>query len=269
MKQKLIIISIFILLITSFFLSASSTSFNQKNLLAEETTEEIPDDNSNYIFEIRTTHSPYTTTTYPTFNPIVLDDLSVDGYNINFIKTLYNYSIVVPSEINSIKVNYELGNNNYVEISGNDNLQSGANKVAVKVYNYGGNFKTYIINVYRGSYVLNNDASLKDIKIANYSLNYDASKYDYDLTIRNDDKLDIMPIPNEPTTNYVINGNDNLKNNSLITIKTIAQDDTVLNYNIRVHYAISILNPLLIYIPLSVIFILSISYFIIDKYGKV
>lgn len=79
-----------------------------------------------------------------------LSSLEVEGYDLDpvFDKDETSYSITVPSDVDSITVNADAEDDNAtVEITGNDNLQSGENTVTVKVTAENGDEKEYTITV--------------------------------------------------------------------------------------------------------------------------
>lgn len=206
------------------------------------------------IFDIVTTKAMGTTTTYPALKDNTLDDLNIEGHSINFLRELYTYNIVIPESEKSINVNYTLTNPSYnVIVAGVNDLKLGLNKATITITNLVGDTKVYTINIYRGNTVLNSDSSLKNITVDKYSLNFKSDVYDYDLVIRNDSKLKLTVVPNKATTTYQIMGENVLKDNSVIVIKTIAQDNSSSEYRINVHFAIKTISPYLVYTPLTLI----------------
>lgn len=76
---------------------------------------------------------------------------------------------------------------------------------------------------------------LSDIKIVNYSLPFVKDKYEYVLTIKDENRLDIFPMAEENDLLYEIEGNENLQNGSVIKITVISQKNNSQN-----HYFIKI-----------------------------
>ena len=79
-----------------------------------------------------------------------LKSLEVEGYTLDpeFDPDEENYSITVPSDVNSVTVNAEPNEEGAtVTIEGNDNLQPGDNTITVKVEAPNGEEKTYTITV--------------------------------------------------------------------------------------------------------------------------
>lgn len=227
-----------------------------------KTTASIPSEEKVTIgvtIKMKYTSSPYTKTTYPKLRDNTLESLKIKKHNINFIKTLNAYNIAIPKEEDYIDIEYKLTNKNYsVALEGNKNLQIGKNIVSIIIIDNEGNKNIYTINVYRGTHLLDNDATLKSLNINNYILDFNSKSYKYTLNIQNNNKLDISAECNSKTTSYQIYGNDNLSDGSIITIKTIAQDNSSLEYKILIKYDLDIISPYLVYSSLSIIFILSL-----------
>ena len=68
-----------------------------------------------------------------------------------------------------------------------------------------------------------------------YNLSFDSNTYDYKLKIKKKVKsLDILVETLSETATYEIKNNENLKNNSQITITVTAENGDELNYNILI-----------------------------------
>lgn len=79
-----------------------------------------------------------------------LKDLTVDGYNVAFDDSKDTFTLKVPKEVESIKVNATPDSSAAkVEITGYENLEAGENTVSIKVTAENGNAKTYKLIVTR------------------------------------------------------------------------------------------------------------------------
>ena len=76
---------------------------------------------------------------------------------------------------------------------------------------------------------------LIDIKINNYDISFDKDIYEYELTIKDEDKLDIEPMLMDNSSKYSIIGNNKLKNGSVIEIKVIAENNDTKTYKIKIN----------------------------------
>jgi len=83
----------------------------------------------------------------------------------------------------------------------------------------------------------NGDATLKEIKINNVSVSgYDKDVLEYQYSVQtNDNYINVVATANNPLTKVEGNGKyDFVEGNVLVTIKTTAEDGTVLNYKLNV-----------------------------------
>lgn len=78
-------------------------------------------------------------------------------------------------------------------------------------------------------------ASLIDIEISNYQIDFDKSVYEYELYIGNESTLDIDLLLENNASSYSISGNENLVEGSVIEIEVTSVDNKVNNYKINIH----------------------------------
>ena len=77
---------------------------------------------------------------------------------------------------------------------------------------------------------------LIDISVDGYYLDFDKNIFDYDLTIEDEEKLKIDPMLEDNSSSFIVNGNDKLKDGSLITIVVTNQSSNdQKTYNIKIH----------------------------------
>lgn len=85
-----------------------------------------------------------------------LESLSIENYELNFKKDVYEYDITIDEE-EMLNINYELSDDNaYVSITGNGNFNSSENVIVINVNN---DYK-YKINVHKPikvSYITNDE----------------------------------------------------------------------------------------------------------------
>ena len=176
-----------------------------------------------------------------------LKDLSVDGYTLSpaFSQNTTSYSVTVPYEANSVKVNatknHSLAN---VVINGMDNLQVGDNTVTVEVTAENGSKKTYTINVKREEKVetppeLDKDSTLKDITVSEGTLSPAFSSGNSSYTLEVGDlvnSIDINAIPNSDKAKVEVTGNTNLKTGfNAVEVTVTAEDGSKSKYIINVY----------------------------------
>ena len=167
-----------------------------------------------------------------------LSSLSLSSGTINFSKYVYEYETRVLYDVTklSILATPEKGTST-VKVEGEKDLKVGENIVTITVKSEKGNQQKYKIKVTRlkEGEQLGDNASIKDIIISGYNLDFDYSKYEYKLLIKKEDKLDISVVMDDLNASYRIVGNDNLKDGSIIKIITKSFDGlTSQTYNIEI-----------------------------------
>ncbi len=155
-----------------------------------------------------------------TFSSDILD------YTVTGIKDTINSVTVTPTCTDncSWSLNDQEKSQNSIRVP----LETGANQVQLKIYAENGTLvKTYNLNVYRGE-ITTSSAYLESLKIkdAILSPNFDSMVNDYTATVGMDiNKLDISYVPEDPTANVEIKGNENLKEGeNTITITVTSSD---------------------------------------------
>ena len=97
-----------------------------------------------------------------------------------------------------------------------------------------GSLRIYKINISFED-VLDDNNRLAKLEVSGYNLSFDSNTYDYKLKIKKKVKsLDILVETLSETATYEIKNNENLKNNSQITITVTAENGDELNYNILI-----------------------------------
>ena len=196
----------------------------------------------------RETSTVTTTTTNrdKTDYSLLLKSLTVSGYDIGFDSLVYNYNLNVPNNQTNLSVNYEAMQPENVEVTviGNENLNVGVNNISVEVFNiYTGKrlvYKIYVkrfdVNEHYDPYptrpiespsgevgapdpsLEESNAQLKMLMVSGYVFKFDPQIYEYDLEIRNEDKLDVSYKPASKNAVVVVSGDENIKDGSVIEV---------------------------------------------------
>lgn len=138
------------------------------------------------------------------------------GITPAFSKTIYNYSVTVGADVNSLTVTAVPEHSKAtVSISGNTNLKEGDNTITVRVTAQDKKtVKTYKIIVTKTDDPVKSNAYLKSLFVTDLTLNpeFSSEVFEYDLgTISNSvDKLDITAFSVNENAKVDIIGNDNL-----------------------------------------------------------
>jgi len=192
-----------------------------------------------------------------------LKELKLNDKEIKLKDGVLSYKEYVHNDVVKASISAVSNDSNAkVEIDEIEELKEGNNKVNIKVTAKNGKELTYELNIIRDKLISEN-SKLKDIKVANYNLSFNSNDYDYELNINsNEKKLDIVVETEHEKAKYVISGNDNLKNGSIIEIKVTAEDGkTTSIYKIKVNkessnILIYVIIPILVIIILAIVFLL-------------
>jgi len=198
---------------------------------------------------------------------VTLKSLTLSEGKLDFKKDTFLYFVDVDYLIDSVEVDAIANDSKAkVEILKDDKLIVGENTINVIVTAEDGTTATYVIVVNRLE-KKSEDATIKDINIKNYDINFKSDVYEYQLKIDNEDKLDIEVILNDNKSKYTIKGNNNLKNNSIIEIEVRAENGNTKIYKINIKQLIEdnsmSLNNYVKLIPLILFVVLVIVILII------
>lgn len=176
-----------------------------------------------------------------------LSALNVDGYTISpaFSSSVTSYSVNVPFEATSVKVNATKNHNKAnVVIKGMDNLQVGNNVITVEVTAENGAKKSYTINVTREEKQenppeLDKDSTLKGLTVNTGTLSpaFNSNNSTYTLEVSDSvNSIDVNAIPNSDKAKVEISGNTNLKTGfNAVEVTVTAEDGTKSKYIINVY----------------------------------
>lgn len=166
-----------------------------------------------------------------------LSSITLSNGNIDFNKEILEYNVSVLYDIDNIEVTaVPEDNKSKVEISGNNNLEVGSNKISILVTSEDNSTREYIINIERKNknIELSNNTNISKLIIDNYNIDFNKDILNYTLKIKYEDKLNINVELEDNTSSYIITGNDNLKNNSIISITVTSEDNTTRTYTINI-----------------------------------
>ena len=186
-----------------------------------------------------------------------LKELKLSNGNINFDAYTTNYNVAVLYEIENIQIEAitEDSKAKY-EIVGNTNLIVGENVITIKVTAEDESVKEYKIIITRkdATHIPSSNSKLSSLTIEGYELNFDSNKHEYSLKINDETKLSIKYVLEDESSTVKIAGNNNLKNGSVISITSIAEDGSETIYKINI--GVDANNTFIIYIIVSIAIIL-------------
>lgn len=166
-----------------------------------------------------------------------LKSLNVSSGDFKFNKKTLNYSFSVQNEITSLNV-IATAEDSKSTVSGAKtyNLKEGLNKINITVTAENKQTRTYTLQVTRIVKNISKEVNNKlgSLEITNYQINFDPETTIYNLTIENEKSLDIVPKVQDSTSSVVINGNENLKDGSVIKLVVTAVDGSTKEYIINI-----------------------------------
>lgn len=197
---------------------------------------------------------------------LLLRTLTIAGNNVELTPGTYTYNITVPYETKKAAIDYTTNDTNTkVEVEGDNNLKKGLNTYTLKLTDTNGNNTNYVLVVNREEKVLSNDSSIKSIGIKDIVFEFDENKLNYNLKIPYlKNSLDFNITLNDANAKYEILNNNNLKDQSTITIKVTAEDKTTTDYKIKIEKEF----PYLVVIVVTISILLLLLIIILIKRHK-
>lgn len=155
--------------------------------------------------------------------------INVEGISPSFNKNITQYYITIPENISNINItaNPEDSKAN-VQITGNNNIPSGASKIRIIVTAENGNKKEYVINVTKTNNPELSNSNLENLAIENMTLvpEFNPDITDYTVEFFEDlDKFNILAVPQREAAKVTIEGNENLQyGDNVIKVTVLAED---------------------------------------------
>ena len=185
------------------------------------------------------TYYLYITREIPKNSDITLQTLTISKGKLDFNKNKYLYFVDLENNIDDIEITaIPTNNKTTVKIDKPKKLSVGKNYITITTTAEDKTTGKYTIIVNRKQ-KLSNDTTIKSFIIKNYELNFKNDIYEYELAIANENKLDIEITLNNAKAKYIVKGNKNLNNNSIILIKVTAEDGSIKEYKIKIKKTIS------------------------------
>lgn len=160
-----------------------------------------------------------------------LKSLSIDKGTFIFNPEVLSYKVTVANDVEEVTINSELNSAVAMYLDGYGNrtvqIKEGINIFAVTVQAETGAIKTYSLTIMRYSTPeeQKTDVSISDLNIKGEKIE-NTDKDVFEVEIQKGEKLDIgVGLQNQNAT-YVVEGNENLKDGSVVTIKVTSEDKT-------------------------------------------
>ena len=197
------------------------------------------------------TNSGGNTDTNPEIGDIIVDSdsrlksLTVGNYDLkpSFNSEVYDYVVTVDSSVNKVNIKAKTISNKAKILSGTGNIRLNNNSTIVKIVVEAedGTTSTYTVKINKKDdpTVLSSDATLKELKATNYTLNpiFDSSIFNYTLEVGyNVNSLNLTALANSEYANVTIKNNSNFTTgNNTVEIVVVAEDGTTNTYKIIVN----------------------------------
>ncbi len=177
---------------------------------------------------------PYNASKVKKSSDATLKSLKINPGKISFKSNIFYYDVNISYVIDDIDIE-AIPNNKKAKVNINKpkELKIGDNEVKITVTSEDGTKLIYVIVVHKLE-KLSSDATIRSLIIKGYDIDFASDKYKYDLSIYNEDKLDIIVLVNDDDATYKIKGNKNLTNGSAINIEVKAPDGSTKNYIINI-----------------------------------
>lgn len=211
-----------------------------------------------------------TTTGTKKENDSLLKELIINKKSIKLDDNTFSYKYSVLYDVEELTIDAKAKSSKAkVKIEKKDKLEVGKNLVTITVQAEDGSETMYVITVNRKdkNEKLSDDSTLSSLKLGKYNIDFKSTKYTYNLTINNEESLDITYVPSNENSNVIVTGNYDLENDSIISLIVTAEDGTTSKYTINIKKRPSIIYIILVLV-ISLIVLAGIYlayYFLIIK----
>ena len=197
-----------------------------------------------------------------------LKEIKLSAGKIKFNKDKTEYKVSVPYETQNFEIKAKADDEkSKIEIVGEKELQLGENIFTIKVTAENEEVKEYKIIVTREEKIeITYSNKLKNIEIEGHKIDFNPNEYYY-IVKTNNSKLNIKVTLQDKNSTYKINGNDNLKDGSVISIIVTDKDGNSNVYKLMIVKQSSPI-PYLLITFLLVLLSICITIFVMKKKKK-
>ena len=233
--------------------SRKSNSGTTRTIIS--TTKKTTTDNTRPV-----TTEETTTTEPPKSNNLKINFITINGVDIKYRDDFSDYTIKLKKGVKNLDIVVDTEDKTAkVFINGANDIPDEDSTVTIEVVAENGDKKVINIAVkrYEGE---SSDCNIANIAISNYEINhFDKNKYEYTLSVSGKTKaLSMEIIPSDPLhADYEVQGNENLQNNSVVTIAVKAEDGNMCYYTIKIRKTSSFWLILFIIIIVTVLLLLA------------
>ena len=163
-----------------------------------------------------------------------LKSLSVNGTEVKLSSNQFSYQLDVASDVETVDIQAIAKQiNGDVSISDIGQLSFGKNDITIQVKDSDGQVIQYVLTINRAA-KQDNRTTIKKLSIDHYFINFSSDVLKYQVSIRDEESLNLLVDLDSSTSKYEIVGNEHLKNHSIIQIKVTSLDGNSQIYEIEV-----------------------------------
>jgi len=196
-----------------------------------------------------------------------LKSITLSSGTLNFDKDIFEYKINVDYNTKELLISaIAEEKTSTVEVVGNKELVVGENiyKIKVLAENKSERIYTIIVNRLEEGKTLSNNNYLANLSIKNHSIAFVKDKLTYDITLTNETSLDLKYDTEDEKAFVKVEGNSDLKNNSVVKIIVTAEDGTTRTYILNIIKE-EAFNYTILIIPLAILLLGLVVIIIIKK----
>lgn len=196
-----------------------------------------------------------------------LKSITLSSGTLNFDKDIFEYKINVDYNTKELLISaIAEEKTSTVEVVGNKELVVGENiyKIKVLAENKSERIYTIIVNRLEEGKILSNNNYLANLSIKNHSIAFVKDKLTYDITLTNETSLDLKYDTEDEKAFVKVEGNSDLKNNSVVKIIVTAEDGTTRTYILNIIKE-EAFNYTILIIPLAILLLGLVVIIVIKK----
>lgn len=196
-----------------------------------------------------------------------LKSITLSSGTLNFDKDIFEYKINVDYNTKELLISaIAEEKTSTVEVVGNKELVVGKNiyKIKVLAENKSERIYTIIVNRLEEGKTLSNNNYLANLSIKNHSIAFVKDKLTYDITLTNETSLDLKYDTEDEKAFVKVEGNSDLKNNSVVKIIVTAEDGTTRTYILNIIKE-EAFNYTILIIPLAILLLGLVVIIVIKK----
>ena len=165
-----------------------------------------------------------------------LSSIKLSSGSINFSKNVKNYTVTVPYEVSKIDVDANAEDSKSKVTIDSPKLKIGDNKILITVKAENGSTEVYTVKVKRleKQQELSNNNNVSFVNIKGREIDFKSDVFEYDVTIGDEYALVIDVGLEDVKANYVIEGNEDLKNGSVIKIISTSEKGETKTYKLNI-----------------------------------